>query len=93
MNQLVYKNTPGLLTISIRTQFSNYIKFYRRFTVFINLNYPSERIHGVMVFVVSQLSTQYLGERAKTGWLGIRIMCLGGATCLSEDCCCSEIAL
>jgi hypothetical protein len=27
------------------------------------------------------------GERAKTGWLGIRIMCL------STDCCFSELAL
>ena len=29
----------------------------------------------------------------KTGWLGIRIMCLSGATCLSADCCFSELAL
>ena len=28
-----------------------------------------------MVFVVSPLSMQHKGERAKTGWLGIRIMC------------------
>jgi hypothetical protein len=26
-----------------------------------------------LVFVVSPLSMQYKGERAKTGWLGIRI--------------------
>jgi hypothetical protein len=32
-------------------------------------------------------------ERAKTGWLGIRIMCPSGATCLSADCCFSEPAL
>ena len=31
--------------------------------------------------------------RAKTGWLGIRIMCPSGATCLSADCCFSELAL
>jgi hypothetical protein len=31
--------------------------------------------------------------RAKTGWLGIRIMCPSGATCLPEDCCFSELAL
>ena len=34
-----------------------------------------------------------LGERAKTGLLGIRIMCPSGATCLSEDCCFSELTL
>jgi hypothetical protein len=28
-----------------------------------------------LVFVASLLSTQHYGERAKTGWLGIRIMC------------------
>ena len=28
------------------------------------------------VFVASSLSMQYLEERAKTGWPGIRIMCL-----------------
>jgi hypothetical protein len=27
-----------------------------------------------LVFVASPLSTQHSGERAKTGWLGIRIM-------------------
>ena len=32
-------------------------------------------------------------ERAKTGWLGIRIMCPRGATCLSAVCCFSELAL
>jgi hypothetical protein len=32
-------------------------------------------------------------ERAKTGWLGIRIMWSSGATCLSVDCCFSELAL
>ena len=36
---------------------------------------------------------QKKGVRAKTGWLGIRIICLSGATCLSADCCFSEIAL
>jgi hypothetical protein len=39
-----------------------------------------------LVFVASTLSTQYKGERAKTVWLGIRIMCTSGATCLSADC-------
>ena len=46
-----------------------------------------------LVFVASPLSTQHSGERAKTGWLGIRIMCPSGATCLSADYCFSELAL
>ena len=45
------------------------------------------------LFVASPLSTQPYGVRAKTVWLGIRIMCLSGATCLSVDCCFSELAL
>ena len=40
-----------------------------------------------------QLRTQHLGERAKTGWLGIRIICPSGATCLPADCCFCELAL
>ena len=32
-------------------------------------------------------------QRANTGWLGIRLMCSSGATCLPEDCCFSEITL
>ena len=43
------------------------------------------------VFVAPPLSTQNYGERTKTGWLGIRIMCPSGATCLSADCCFSEL--
>ena len=43
------------------------------------------------VFVAPPLSTQNYGGRAKTGWLGIRIMCPSGATCLSADCCFSEL--
>ena len=31
-----------------------------------------------LVFVASPLDTQYYGERAKTGLLGIRIMCPSG---------------
>ena len=30
---------------------------------------------------------------AKIGWLGIRIMCPSGATCLPTDCCFSELSL
>ena len=46
-----------------------------------------------LVIVTSPLSTQYKGETAKTGWLGIRIMCPSGATCLPADCCFSKLAL
>ena len=43
--------------------------------------------------VASAVSTQHEGERAKTGWLGIIIMCPSGATCLPAECCFSELAL
>jgi len=33
-----------------------------------------------LVFVDSPLSMKHSAERAKTGWLGIRIMCPSGAT-------------
>jgi len=46
-----------------------------------------------LIFVASAISTQREGERAKTDWLGIRIMCPSGETCLSADCCFREIAL
>jgi len=46
-----------------------------------------------LVFVASPLSIQHEEVRAKTGWLGIRIMCTSGATCLTADCCFSELAL
>ena len=38
-------------------------------------------------------STTHWGERAKTGWLGIRIKCPSGATCQSVDWCFSKLAL
>ena len=38
-------------------------------------------------------STHASLKRAKTVWLGIRIMCPKGTTCLSADCCFSELAL
>ena len=41
-----------------------------------------------LLCVASPLSTQHYGVRAKTGWLGIRILYLSGATC-----CFSELAL
>ena len=43
--------------------------------------------------VASPLSMQHYGERAKTGWFRIRIMCQSGATCLPADCCFSELSL
>jgi hypothetical protein len=43
-----------------------------------------------LAFVASPLSTQ---QRANIGCLGIRIMCTSGVTCLSVDCCFSELAL
>ena len=46
-----------------------------------------------LIFVASAISTQREGERAKTDWLGIRIMCPSGETCLSADCCFSKITL
>jgi hypothetical protein len=33
-----------------------------------------------------------LRRKSNTGWLGIRIMCPNGATCLSAVCCFSELA-
>ena len=37
------------------------------------------------------LSRQQQEEITRTGWLGIRIMCPSGTTCLSVDCCFCEI--
>ena len=44
-----------------------------------------------LVFATSLLSTQNLAVRANAVWLGIRIMCLVGATCLPADCYLSEL--
>jgi hypothetical protein len=38
-------------------------------------------------------SAKYVAFRRKAGWLGIRIMCPSGATCLPVDCCFSELTL
>jgi len=46
-----------------------------------------------LVFVVACLSMQHKGERAKTSWLRIRIICPNGASCLPVDCCFSALAL
>ena len=50
-------------------------------------------IIGISLFVASLGSMQHLGERFKTGWLGIRIMCPIEQTCLPTDVCFSELAL
>jgi hypothetical protein len=38
-------------------------------------------------------SAKHTTLRTKTGWFGIRIMCPSGVTCLTVDCCFSELAL
>ena len=38
-------------------------------------------------------SVKHGAFRSKTGWLGIIIICLSGSTCLTMDCCFSELAL
>ena len=55
------------------------------------LSGPTKTIN--FVFFASPLSMQHEGEGANTDWLGIRIMCLSGATCLFADCCFSELSL
>ena len=45
-----------------------------------------------MVFIASPLSTQLSRERANTVRLGTRLIIQSGATCLSADCCASELA-
>ena len=47
----------------------------------------------ILVFAGSVLRTQYEVIRTKTVWLGIKIMCQRGATCLPLDSCFSELAL
>jgi hypothetical protein len=39
-----------------------------------------------LVFVASPLSMQHLGERAKTCWFEIRIMCPSEGLCLPTGC-------
>ena len=58
-----------------------------------------ERLSGhtkdykIGIFCFSGKHAALKRERAKTGWLRIRIMCLRGVTCLPSDCYCSELAL
>ena len=44
------------------------------------------------VFDDSRICKRYKGEKAKTGWLEIKIMCQSGVTCISADYCFSELA-
>ena len=63
---------------------------------------PMNRIAGVMVSVLASSAVD-CGFKPRSGQtkdykigiccLGIRIMCPSGATCLSADCCFSELAL
>ena len=46
-----------------------------------------------LIFAASLLNTHNLGERAKTYWLEIRLMCPSAATCLPAEYCYSEVAL
>ena len=48
---------------------------------------------GVPQRVTSWCIYQHQVERAKTSWLGIRIMWPSGATCLPADCCFNELVL
>ena len=43
-------------------------------------------------FSISPLSRHYYGVTTNTGWLGIRILCQSGGTCLPETCL-SKLAL
>ena len=45
------------------------------------------------IIITSPPNMQYYSVRAHTGWLEIRIMCQSGATCVSADCCFSQLAL
>lgn len=40
---------------------------------------------GYAIAILLRLSTRHQGVRAQIVWLGIRTMCLSGATCLSLD--------
>ena len=65
-------------------------------TVIVIVSSSSDRVKPKTIkflFVAYLLSTQHWGERATTGWLGIRIMCLSRVTCMSADCCFGELAL
>jgi hypothetical protein len=50
---------------------------------------PCTKDYQIGIFCFKQLQ----GGRAKLRWLRIRVMCLSGATCLSTDCCFSELEL
>jgi hypothetical protein len=39
-----------------------------------------------LFFIASPVSAQHYGARTKTGWPGMRIMCLSEVVCLSTNC-------
>jgi hypothetical protein len=66
--------------------YTSFDEFFLPVSQRVEMNYI--KIVSVMVSVLasSAIDCGY-GERAKTAWLGIRIMCLIGATYLPNDCC------
>ncbi len=54
---------------------------------------PSSSVKPKTIILVFFSSPLHYEERAKTGWLGIRVMCPSGTTCLSAECCFRELAL
>ena len=42
---------------------------------------------------VVTIGFDWKSEKPRTGWLGIRIICPSGTTCLPADCCFNELAL
>jgi hypothetical protein len=56
-------------------------------------HYTSDAVISLYINVIIDINYSTFTERVKTGWLGIKMKCLSGVTCLSTDCCFSEIAL
>jgi hypothetical protein len=82
--ELMYPGRVGSVTVIVLPTSAVYSEFEPR---------SGQTKDYKIVFVAYLLSTQPWGERATTGWLGIRIMCLSRVTCLSADCCFGELAL
>jgi len=51
------------------------------------------KLKTMTLVCVASPPSQHWGVRAKTGWIGIRIMRPSGMTCRSTDCCFSELSL
>ena len=52
----------------------------------------SGQTHDFKIGICSFFAMQQR-EKTKSGWIGIRIMCPSGATCLLMECCFSELTL